>query len=106
MILPIDGQQDVAKRQLRLGEIAPDEVGVFRCKRLLLQLLAGKEQTGTAVHQEARGFREWNALSVTVIGAAGQQTFLSPEAAVPHEQVIIEHAHWAAAQFLEREKFE
>jgi hypothetical protein len=56
-ILAVNGQENIAKRQLRLGQIAADEVGVFRRKCGAVQSLLDKEQTGGAIHQQAGGFR-------------------------------------------------
>ena len=100
------GQPDIAHRQPGLGNVAPHEIGIVVGKSRPLQPFLGVEQAGASVEQQARGLMQGNAGRVAMMVAAAEQGFVSDQPAMPHHQVIEEHAGAAATKLGERQDFE
>src|SRR5689334_389349 len=65
VVLPERGQDRVAERQLRLGQISSDKISVFRRELQALQTFARKQQSGAAVHQQPGGLGKRNSRGIT-----------------------------------------
>src|SRR5262245_5747838 len=65
-------QHDITKGQLRLREIAPDEIALLGSEFAVVQKFPGKEQAGATVEQQPRGFAQRNILRLEVMFAAGK----------------------------------
>src|SRR5204863_1785850 len=58
------------------------------------------------VHQETRGFRQWNPLRLPMVLATDQETLLTEQPAMAHDQVVREHADRAAPKLAQGKNFE
>src|SRR5512140_3469486 len=70
VVLPKGCQGRVPERQLRLGQIAPDEILLLRCQSLAIEKLSCEEQAGAAIEQESRGFGHTDAFGFQMTAAA------------------------------------
>src|SRR6185295_57574 len=73
MVLAECGQHGISKSELRLGNVAADEVRIVGSEMVLPQALAREKQPGAPIHHQSRGLRHRNVRRVTVPLTTGQQ---------------------------------
>jgi len=81
VVFPKTRQNGIAERQLRLCDIAPDEV----CR---LGGIGGEQQATAAVKEQARAFVQGNIFRAQMMFTAVQQTVFTLDPPMPGQQII------------------
>src|SRR4051812_1756007 len=106
MVLTMDGQNCVSESQFCLGDVAAEKVSVFAFERGASETFSSEEQSGAAIHEQPRGFRNGNEPGIAVMFTTLQQRIIAYDAAMPHDKVVIEHAGGASTQPRDRASLE
>jgi hypothetical protein len=92
VILACNRQNDVAKRQLCLGVIAPDKVRVFIGEIAPMKFFRAEKQAAAPVHEQSRGFAGRKFFRVAQMLASGQSAGFTNQRPIAHQQIVIKHA--------------
>lgn len=106
MVLAVHGEENVAEREFGFGEVTSEEIGVVAGEVGAGELLLGVEEAGAAIHEEARGFVERDAMRRAMMVAAGEPVFGAMDESMSADEIVVEHRHRAALEFPVREEFE
>src|SRR5213082_1738623 len=99
-------QYDVAKSQLRFGQVPSDKISIRWRKFRALQSFPRQQQPGATVHHQSGGLREWNTFCVAMMLTTRQQTFFAADPAMAHDYIVVKHAQRAPPWFGQRKNFE
>ena len=99
-------EEDVAKREFGFREIASDEISVVAGEIGADEFLLGVEEAGAAVHEEARGFVERDAMRGAMMFAAGEPILRAVDEAMTADEIVVEHRDRAALELAVGEEFE